>query len=169
MNMARYFLYIAFPAMLTACGGSGTEDLQQFMDETTKDMQGKVEPLPKVQAYAPFDYAAFNLPDPFKPRKLTPSGGGGGLQPDMARPKEPLEAYSLETLKMVGIIGKKGRLNAVVATPERGIYHVHAGNYMGQNFGLISKITDTEITLKEVVQDSAGDWAERTSTLTLQE
>ena len=114
MNMARYFLYLAFPAMLTACGGNGTEDLQQFMDETTKDMQGKVEPLPKVQAYAPFDYAAFNLPDPFKPRKLTPSGGGGGLQPDMVRPKEPLEAYSLETLKMVGIIGNVASITSML-------------------------------------------------------
>lgn len=167
--MTRHILYALLPAILTACGGDGTEDLQQFMDDAAKDMQGKVEPLPKVQAYSPFDYAAFDLPDPFKPRKLTPSGGGGGLQPDMSRPKEPLEAYSLETLKMVGVISKKGRMNAVVATPERGIYHIHAGNYMGQNFGLVSKITDTEITLKEVVQDSAGDWAERTSTLTLQE
>ncbi len=169
MNKPRHLIFVLLPLVLAACGGSGLEDLQEFMDSAAKDMQGKVEPLPKVLPYAPFDYAAFDLPDPFKPRKLTPSGGGGGLQPDMARPKEPLEAYSLETIKMVGVISKNKRMNAVVATPERGIYHVHTGNYMGQNFGLISKITDTEITLKEVVQDSAGDWAERTSTLTLQE
>jgi type IV pilus assembly protein PilP len=167
--MARLFICAFLPAVLTACGGNGMEDLQQFMDDAGKEMQGKVEPLPKVRPYAPFDYNAFELPDPFKPRKLTPSRGGGGLQPDMTRPREPLEAYSLETLKMVGVVSKGGRMNAVVATPERAIYHVHAGNYMGQNFGLIAKITDTEITLKEVVQDSAGDWTERTSTLTLQE
>lgn len=164
-----YLLYALLAVMLSACGGGDVDDLKKFMDDTAKDMQGKIEPLPKVQPYTAFDYSAFSLPDPFKPRKLTPSGGGGGLQPDMNRPKEPLESYSLETLKMVGVISKKGRMNAVVATPERSIYHVHVGNYMGQNFGLISKITDTEITLKEVVQDSAGDWAERTSTLTLQE
>lgn len=169
MKLPKLLAGTLLTVMLTACGGSDTEDLQSFMADTAKEMQGKVEPLPKVMPYAPFDYAAFDLPDPFKPRKLTPTGGGGGLQPDMNRPKEPLESYSLETLKMVGVISKKGRMNAVVATPERGIYHVRAGNYIGQNFGLISKITDTEITLKEVVQDSAGDWAERTSTLTLQE
>lgn len=167
--MPRILVCAFLPALLSACGGGEMEDLEKFMNDAAKDMQGKVEPLPKVQVYAPFDYAAFDLPDPFKPRKLTPSGGGGGLQPDMTRPKEPLEAYSLETLKMVGLISKKGRMNAIVATPERSIYHVHPGNYMGQNFGLITKITDTEIVLKEVVQDSAGDWAERTSTLTLQE
>jgi type IV pilus assembly protein PilP len=167
--MTRHVFYVLLPAMLTACGGNGMEDLQQFMNDAAKDMQGKVEPLPKVQPYASFNYDAFALPDPFKPRKLTPSRGGGGLQPDLTRSKEPLEAYSLETLKMVGIISKAGRINAIVATPEHGIYHVHAGNYMGQNFGLVAKITDTEITLKEIVQDSAGDWAERTSKLTLQE
>lgn len=169
MKRSPLLMSLLLPVLLSACGGSGTEDLQVFMEETTKDMRGKVEPLPQVQAYAPFDYAAFDLPDPFKPRKLSPSGGGGGLQPDMTRPKEPLESYSLETLKMVGVISKKGRMNAIVATPERGIYHVRAGNYMGQNFGLITRISDNEITLKEVVQDSAGDWIERTSTLTLQE
>jgi type IV pilus assembly protein PilP len=160
---------VLLAATLTACGGGDMEDLQQFMNEAGKDMQGKIEPLPQIKPYQAFSYDAFELPDPFKPRKLTSSGGGGGLQPDLTRPKEPLEGYSLETLRMVGMIGKKSGLHAVVASPDKVIYHVRAGNYMGQNFGLITKITDTEITLKEIVQDSAGDWAERTSTLTLQE
>lgn len=156
-------------AALTGCGGGDMEDLRQFMEEAGKDMQGKIEPLPQIKPYEPSSYNAFDLPDPFKPRKLTPAGGGGGLAPDLNRPKEPLEAYSLETLKMVGTIGRKNGIHAVIATPDKTIYHVRPGNYMGQNFGLITKITETEITLKEVVQDSAGDWTERTSTLTLQE
>ena len=69
-------------------------------------MQGKVEPFPQIKPYEPFNYEAFNLPDPFKPRKLS-TGGGGGMQPDLTRPKEPLEAYSLETLKMVGVVTTK--------------------------------------------------------------
>jgi type IV pilus assembly protein PilP len=170
VSTSRLLMLGFLTATLTACGGGDMEDLQQFMADAGKDMQGKIEPLPQIKPYEPFTYDAFDLPDPFKPRKLSPSGGGGSLQPDLARPKEPLEAYSLETLKMVGTIGKKGGgLQAVIATPDKAIYHVRAGNYMGQNFGLITKITDTEITLKEIVQDSAGDWAERTSTLTLQE
>lgn len=168
MKASRLLTMVFLAVTLSACGSGDMEDLHQFMNEAGKDMQGKIEPLPQIRPYEPFSYDAFNLPDPFKPRKLSQSGGGG-LQPDLSRPREPLEAYSLETLKMVGVISKKGGVNAVIATPDKAIYHVHVGNYMGQNFGLITKITDTEITLKEIVQDSAGDWTERTSTMTLQE
>ena len=168
MILRRTILLIS-TLFLASCGGIGTDDLEKFVAETGKDMQGKVEPLPQIKPYEPFNYEAFNLPDPFKPRKLSPAGGGGGMQPDLTRPKEPLEAYSLETLKMVGVVTDKGRTHAVVSTPDKSIYHVHVGNYMGQNFGLITKITESEIDLKEIVQDSAGDWTERTSALTLQE
>jgi len=153
---------------LTGCGGGDMEDLQSFVAETGKDMQGKIEPLPEVKVYEPFTYNAFDLPDPFKPRKLS-TGGGGGMQPDLNRPKEPLEAFSLETLKMVGMVSKQGVVHAVIKTPDNAIYHVRKGNYVGQNFGLITQITDSEVSLREIVQDSAGDWSERTSTLLLQE
>lgn len=168
MNTYRLLWTALLSAGLTACGGGDMEDLHAFMAEAGKDMQGKVEPLPQIKPYEPFSYNAFDLPDPFKPRKLTPSGGGGE-QPDLTRPKEPLEAYSLESLKMVGVISKGDSIHAVIATPDKTIYHVRPGNYMGQNFGLITQVTDIDITLKEIVQDSAGDWVERTSTLTLQE
>ncbi|MEQ1591246.1 MAG: pilus assembly protein PilP [Thiobacillaceae bacterium] len=154
---------------LSGCSGSGMEDLEKFVAETGRDMQGKIEPLPQVRAYEPFAYAAFDLPDPFKPRKLAIGGGGGGLQPDLMRPKEPLEVFSLETLKMVGALSNKGQLHVVIQTPDKAIYHVHKGNYVGQNFGMITQITDSSVTLREIVQDSGGDWSERTSTLTLQE
>lgn len=159
---------IVIALTLSGCGGGDMDDLRSFVAETGKDMQGKIEPLPEVKLYEPFSYNAFDLPDPFKPRKLS-MGGGGGLQPDLARPKEPLEAFSLETLKMVGVLSKRGVINAVIKTPDNAIYHVHKGNYMGQNFGLITQISDAEVTLREIVQDSAGDWSERTSTLNLQE
>ena len=154
---------------LSGCGGSDMEDLEKFVAEAGRDMQGKIEPLPQVRPYEPFAYDAFDLPDPFKPRKLAIGGGGGGLQPDLLRPKEPLEAFSLETLKMVGALEKKGLIHAVIQTPEKAIYHVHKGNYVGQNFGMITQITESSVLLREIIQDSAGDWSERTSTLTLQE
>ena len=154
---------------LTGCGGGSMGDLQTFVAETGKDMQGKIEPLPEVKVYEPFTYNAFDLPDPFKPRKLSVSGGGGGIQPDLNRPKEPLEAFSLETLNMVGMLSRQGVIHAVIKTPDKAIYHVKKGNYVGQNFGLVTQITDSEVTLREIVQDSAGDWSERTSTLILQE
>jgi len=153
---------------LAGCGGGSMDDLQTFVAEAGRDMQGKIEPLPQVKVYEPFTYNAFDLPDPFKPRKLS-SGGGGGMQPDLNRPKEPLEAFSLETLKMVGVLARQGVIHAVVKTPDNAIYHVKKGNYVGQNFGLVTQIDDSQITLREIVQDSAGDWSERASTLNLQE
>ncbi|MBN8762448.1 MAG: pilus assembly protein PilP [Thiobacillus sp. 63-78] len=153
---------------LSGCGGGDMDDLRRFVTETGKDTQGKIDPLPEVKVYEPFSYAAFDLPDPFKPRKLS-SGGGGGMQPDLSRPKEPLEAFSLETLKMVGVLSQKGVIQAVIKTPDNAIYHVKKGNYIGQNFGLVTQIGDSEVSLREIVQDSAGDWSERTSTLNLQE
>lgn len=153
---------------LTGCGGGGMDDLHAFVAEAGRDMQGKIEPLPQVKVYEPFTYNAFDLPDPFKPRKLS-TGGGGGMQPDLNRPKEPLETFSLETLKMVGLLARQGIIHAVVKTPDNAIYHVKKGNYVGQNFGLVTQIDDGQITLREIVQDSAGDWSERTSTLNLQE
>jgi type IV pilus assembly protein PilP len=159
---------IAIVLGLTGCGGGSMDDLQTFVAESGRDMQGKIEPLPKVKLYEPFSYEAFDLPDPFKPRKLAASGGGG-TQPDLNRPKEPLEAFSLETLKMVGMLSKKGKVHAVIKTPDNTVYHVRKGNYVGQNFGLITQIGDAEVTLREIIQDSAGDWSERISTLILQE
>src|SRR4030066_1145496 len=100
---------------LAGCGGGDMDDLQTFVTETGKDMQGKIEPLPEVKVYEPFTYNAFDLPDPFKPRKLS-TGGGGGMQPDLNRPKEPLEAFSLETLKMVGTLARQGGIHAVIHT-----------------------------------------------------
>jgi type IV pilus assembly protein PilP len=159
---------IAMVLGLSGCGGGSMDDLQTFVAETGKDMQGKIEPLPEVKVYEPFTYNAFDLPDPFKPRKLS-LGGGGGMQPDLTRPKEPLEAFSLETLKMVGVLSKLGVIHGVIKTSEGAIYHVKKGNYVGQNFGLVTQIGDSEINLREIVQDSAGDWSERSSTLILQE
>lgn len=166
--MKRLVTLVVPLLMLSGCGGGDMEDLRAFVAETGRDMQGKVEPLPEIKPYEAFSYAAFDLPDPFKPRKLS-TGGGGGLQPDLARPKEPLEAYSLETLKMVGVLSKKGVIHAVIRTPDNAIYHIRKGNYLGQNFGLVTQIGDSEVALREIVQDSAGDWSERTSTLILQE
>lgn len=165
----KRLIVITAVAGLAGCTGAGMDDLRTFVAETGKDMQGKIEPLPEVKPYEPFTYEAFDLPDPFKPRKLTVVAGGGGPQPDMARPREPLESFSLETLKMVGKVSRKGKVHAVIRTPDNTVYHVGKGNYVGQNFGLITQIGEADVTLREIIQDSAGDWSERISTLVLQE
>ena len=153
---------------LGACGGSGHPDLDVWMKEQGKSAKGKLEPLPQIKPYDPFTYNAFDLPDPFKPRKIEPTKGSSKLAPDFTRRKEPLEAFPLESLTMVGTLAKNKSTYALVRTPERDVFQVRAGNYMGQNFGVITEIGDSDLKLKELLQDGAGDWTERSSSLQLQ-
>jgi type IV pilus assembly protein PilP len=157
----------AAAAGLSGCGHESHQDLRQWMNEQGKNAKGKIDPLPQVRPYEPFAYNAFDLPDPFKPRKIEPVKGGGKLEPDLNRRKEPLEAYPLESLQMVGTLQRTKSTYALVRTNSKDVYQVRVGNYMGQNFGVITGISDNEIRLKELVQDSAGDWSERTSSLLL--
>jgi type IV pilus assembly protein PilP len=161
-------LLLCVGVILSGCGGDSHQDLRAWMSEQGKNAKGKIEPLPQVQPYEPFAYNAFDLPDPFKPRKIEPNRGGGSrLAPDVTRRKEPLEAYPLESLSMVGTLQQGKTTYALVRTPEKDVYQVRPGNYLGQDYGVITAVMDGEIRLKELVQDSAGDWTERSSTLQL--
>jgi len=153
--------------LIAGCGGESHQDLREWMQEQGKGAKGKLDQLPQVKPYEPFAYNAFDLPDPFKPRKIEPVKGGSNLAPDLTRRKEPLEAYPLESLQMVGTMQRGRATYALVRTTEKDIYQVKVGNYIGQNFGVIVGITDNEIRLKELVQDGTGDWTERSSTLQL--
>ena len=169
----KAILVIALGLVLAACTGEEFGDLKAELKEKTKDLRGKIEPLPVVKPYEPVPYKAFDQADPFSSAKIelvTKSAGssGGGLKPDFNRPKEPLEAYPLESLKMVGVLQQKKASFALVKA-DVGLYRVKVGNYIGQNFGLITSITESQIQLRELIQDPAGDWAERQSTLQLQE
>jgi type IV pilus assembly protein PilP len=160
------------PVALVVLAGCSSEmsELKQFVKESDKGLPRKIEPLPAVKPFEPFTYEGFDLPDPFKPRKLAAprEGAGGGLAPDLNRRKEPLEAFPLEQLKMVGTLSQ-GKDTYALVRADKTLYRVRKGNYMGQNFGLITDVTESEIKLKEIVQDSAGDWAERQSVLPLLE
>lgn len=158
-------------ASLVACSGGENEDLRQWMNEATKDIKGTIPPLPQVKPYESVPYDAGNLVDPFRPSKIgleQKKSGGTGLQPNVDRPREPLEAYPLESLKYVGIM-TKAKVSYAIVLVDGALHQVRIGNYMGQSFGVITKISETEVTLKELVQDSAGDWVERESTLLLQQ
>lgn len=156
---------------LWGCGGQEHADLKQWMEQSSRDLKGKVPPLPEIKPFPVVSYEAGELTDPFNPKKIEPDKKqkvGAGLQPDLNRRREPLESYPLESLKMVGTLLQGKRMHALVQA-DRALHQVRVGNYLGQNFGVITAITETEVTLKELTQDSAGDWVERTSMLQLQE
>jgi type IV pilus assembly protein PilP len=166
----RSLLVVLASLVLAACSGGDHEDLRRWMNDAGKDIKGKIPPLPEVKPYEPVPYDTGNLMDPFKPGKIgveKRKSSGSGLQPDMDRVREPLEAYPLESLKYVGVMTKK-KVSYAIIQVDSSLYQVRAGNYMGQNFGVITKITESEATVKELVQDSAGDWVERESSLLLQ-
>ena len=165
--MTRWLLLPAAAFLLASCS-SEMDELRQFVKDSEKNLPRKIEALPAVKPFEPFTYEGFDLPDPFKPRKIVAKESVGGLAPDLNRRKEPLESFPLEQLKMVGTLQQGNDMFAIVRG-EKTLYRVKKGNYMGQNFGLITDITDGEIKLKEIVQDSAGDWAERQSVLPLLE
>jgi len=170
MNISR-LIFLAV-LLLAGCGGDEFQDLRDFVKNAGADMRGKVAPPPDINPYEPFTYDNdSNLPDPFKPRKQNArdSGHPGQNQPNLNRPKEELEDFPLESLKMVGYLSQKGVGQAVIRSAEGKIYRVKVGNYIGLNFGQVTSVTETEVKIKEMVQDSVGDWTERESSLELAE
>jgi type IV pilus assembly protein PilP len=153
---------------LVSCGEQHS-DLRQFVKESDNLPHGNIPPLPEAKPYAPFSYNAYDLVDPFKPRKIESpkSAAGGGIQPNLTRRKEPLEVYPLENLRMVGTLQQNKVIYALIKGPDNSLYRVKTGNYMGQDFGLITEISEFSIKLKEILQDGGGDWTERVSILNL--
>ncbi|MEN6586321.1 MAG: pilus assembly protein PilP [Sulfuricella sp.] len=164
----RWLIISVMTLGMAGCGSGQHDDLDQFVRDAGQGMRGKVEPLPEVKPYEPFPYEAFNLPDPFAPRKLKPvASGGGGFQPDLNRRKEPLESFELEKLKMVGTLEQNHVIYALIKAPDNSLSRVKVGNHMGVNFGVITSISEQEIKLTEIIEDSAGEWSEKPSSLTL--
>jgi type IV pilus assembly protein PilP len=167
----RLIHFVLVSVLLAGCGGEEFQDLRDFVKNSGADMRGKIEPPPDVKPYEYFAYNnETNLPDPFKPRKPELRSGGASTklnQPDFDRPKEALEGFPIESLKMVGYLYRNKVGYAVIRATDAKLYRVKAGNHIGLNFGLIKEVTDTEVKVKEMVQDSAGDWTERMSSLQL--
>lgn len=163
---------LVLSAMLTACGSEEGDDLDKFIRDSGKGLKSKVDPLPEVKPYVPTVYNPDgSLNDPFKPRKATVKGGG--LQPNLNRPREALEAYPLESLQLVGLIKKDKLKIALLKAPDNNVRQVKIGSYVGQNLGMVVDIVDTlpvEVKVKEIVQDElTGEWSERPASIVQQE
>jgi type IV pilus assembly protein PilP len=139
--------------------------------------QPKVQPLPAPKQFVPEPYQNASVVEPFSSQKLTQAlmrdssqaaSNGALVAPELKRRREPLEAFSLDAMTLVGSISKAGRPVALVKVDNL-LYQVRPGNYLGQNFGKVTKISETEVTLREIVQDAGGEWVERIVSLQLQE
>lgn len=160
------------PVMLAACGDGGIPEVRQWMDETRRQSRVVVPKLTEPRKFTPFAYAGKSVTDPYSPAKfintLAPAAPGGGLKPNLERRREALESYPLDTLKMVGTLQKQGA-SFVLVQADRTVFQARVGSYIGQNMGQVTRITDSEVELKETVQDASGEWVERTAKLELQE
>jgi type IV pilus assembly protein PilP len=168
---------ISAALLLAACSPSGQEELQAWMAEQRAQTKPQIQPIPEPKKFTPQAYTQEAAIDPFSNQKLTQAlkresaqstSNAALVAPELARRKEPLESYPLDSMAMVGSLLKEGKPVALVKVDNL-LYQVRPGNYLGQNFGKIVKVGETEVVLREIVQDAAGEWIERTATLQLQE
>jgi len=170
---------LAVMAMLLAgCSGGDNSDLQAYINEVKAGSKGRITPLPEFVPVESFAYAANDYGDPFmswetkamlasKDRKQTESEGG--LQPDLGRRRESLEAFPLDTLRMVGTMSKGGKSSALVSSPDGLVSRIVVGNYLGQNYGQVTSVGEDKIELIEVVPDGLGAWIQRPASLAVAE
>lgn len=158
--------------LLSACGDGGVQDVSAWMKEVRQQTRVSIKPLSEPKKFAPFTYDAKGREDPYSANKLAIAlakvKNTGSIRPDLERRREALESYPLDTLHMVGTLSKPGLTYALLQV-DKSIFQVKVGNYVGQNLGMVTKITDNEVELKEVVQDASGEWVEREARLELQE
>ncbi len=178
MNKLSLVLACVLGAVLLAgCGDSGEDDLQQWMAQQRNQTRPSVTPISEPKNFTPQAYLQVGTTDPFSNQKLAQalkseavqaSSNAALITPELARRKEPLEAFPLDSMKMVGSLIREGSPVALVRVDNL-LYQVRAGNYLGLNYGRITKISETEVTLREIVQDAVGEWIERAASLQLQE
>jgi type IV pilus assembly protein PilP len=166
----RKILIVALAAVLLAplagCGG-GTSDLKRELEEKKKRSGSRIEPLPEIKPYEVFNYDSSGLRSPFMPSIAVVAPGAGGLRPDAHRNREFLEGFSLDTLKMVGTLHQGGKNYALLQTKDGLIHRVLPGNHVGQNDGKITAITDSRVTVVEIVPDGLGGYMERPAAISL--
>lgn len=166
-------LLIAGSAALGACTGEQRE-LREWMDEVRRNTQPIRETIAEPKRFEPFRYDEQGQIDPFSQVKLTAAldrlsqRAASGPRPDLDRRREPLESFPLESIHLVGNLSN-GRANLALLQVDTVVYQAGVGSYAGQNYGKITRVTENEVTLKELVQDAAGDWVERETSLRLQE
>ncbi len=156
--------------MIVGCADGDYSDLDTFIKNSGNGLRGKVDPLPEVRPYTHFTYEAFDMLNPFVPRKNeNTQPATSKLRPDLARRKEVLENFPLENLEMVGSLRQHNEVFALIRSPDGALHRVKTGNYLGQDFGEINQISESEVKISEIIQDGVSEWSPRVSTLMLKD
>ena len=179
MSRAGLAGVVAAAALLSGCG-SDMSDLEQYAQEVKSRTSKDIAPIPQPKVFEPFAYEAKNKDgtdrrDPFLPlltaREQQQAAAGaaaaGGIHPDTDRPKEPLEEFPLDSLRMVGTITMQKQAFALIKAPDSVVHRVVVGDHMGQNYGKITGISETEVVLMEIIPDGFGGWVQRPATVAL--
>ncbi len=173
--MKKLLGIMTLPLALAACNGDSNQEMQAWMDQVKSETHPSIPKLKEPKEFIPFTYDKKDDLDPFNIVKLQSAmakmnpGAAHGIKPDLDRRREALEFVPLDVIKMVGTITEGGVHYALVEVDNKGVNQVKAGNYIGQNYGLITKVNDDSIEIKEIYLDAGGDWSERVQKLELQE
>ena len=167
-------LHLPFAIALAAAAAAGcardTSDLDAYIGRVKSQPPAPIEPIPEMRPFVTFAYPEGGLRDPFAPIEAdAPLAAQGGPRPDETRPRELLEDFALDGLRMMGTLQQKGDLWALVRDPTGTIHRVQTGNYLGQNHGRIVTISEQQVKLVELVADSAGIWIQREAALAVKE
>ena len=177
MSGHRFVGVVWLALLVAACSDSASDELTKWMSDQRNQIRPKVVPIPEPKVFKPESYSEVGTVEPFSKEKLTQalkressraSANGALVAPELARRKQALEAFPLDSMALVGSLVRAGQPVALVKVNSL-LYQVRPGDYLGQNYGRVVKISETEVALREIVQDVVGEWIERTASLQLQE
>ena len=162
--------------LLSGCGSSDESEIRAWMKSVKDSTHVTAQPVQAAKEFTPFVYDSGGAVEPFDPQKILMAvarqqqarASASAVKPDLERRREVLEGFPLDQIRMVGMMHQAG-VNVALVETNGSTHMVKVGNYVGQNFGLVTRISETEMQLKEIVQDAAGEWVERPAKLELQE
>jgi len=177
MKLYKTSALLGLAGLVAACGSSSRDELSQWMAEQKAQTQPKIKQVTPPKPFKPEPYKLFAELDPFSKQKLIQvltkdanqaTVNNTLIAPELARRKEPLEEFPLDTMALVGSLVRDKQPVALIKVGPL-LYQVRLGDHLGQNYGRVVKIVENEVILREIVQDAVGEWIERTASLLLQE
>jgi len=171
-NVMMFLSLGASLTLLSGCSTGNLDDLERYVAQEKLQPPGFVKPLPQPQEYESFEYDPLELRDPFIPIEQPDEGRvvvNNGISPDLTRNREELEKFPLDSLRMVGTLKQDDATWALVRGSDGTVHRVRTGNYIGQNYGKITSISDVKIELIEFIRDGLEGWVDRKATVALSE